>query len=209
MSVRHPQPDSVTPLLRPVSGPSREPVSDAELVSRARSGDRWAEEAIFRRHVEAVMGLATRLLRSTAEADDVVQDTFTDALQRLSRLDDPSRLRSWLLGIAVHRAQRRLRSRTMLRFFGLASAEPTLSTLASDDASPEVLAELRRIDRLLQGATVAERIAWQLRRVEGHKLEEIAALTSSSLATVKRRIDAVQKRIDAAIAAGGDVDGRG
>lgn len=176
--------------------PAREP-SDAELVGRARGGDRWATEAIFRRHVEAILGVATRLLGHTGEADDVVQDTFAAAFARLDRLDDPSRLRSWLLGVAVHRAQRRLRSRRFLSYFGLAEDAPALETLAAPEASPEVRAELAHIDRALAQVAVAERVAWQLRRVEGHKLEEIAALTGASLATVKRRIDAAEQAIAA------------
>lgn len=182
-----------SPLVEPLA-PTPEP-PDADLVGRARGGDRWATEAIFRRHVEAVLGVATRLLGRTGEADDVVQDTFAAAFLRLDRLDDPSHLRRWLLGIAVHRAQRRLRSRRFLAYFGLADDVPGLTALASSEASPEVRAELARVDGALARVTVAERVAWQLRRVEGHKLEEIAVLTEASLATVKRRIDAADRML--------------
>ena len=172
-----------------------ERVTDEELVRRALGGDRWAHEAIFRHHVEAVMGLATRLLGRADEADDVVQDTFATALTSLHQLDEPSRLERWLLRIAVHRAQRRLRSRRWKRFLGL-EEDAALSALVTSEASPEMRAELKQIDKILTKLPVEKRVAWQLRHVEGHKLEEIAALTETSLATVKRYVDAVEAELD-------------
>ncbi|MFO0685644.1 MAG: RNA polymerase sigma factor [Sandaracinus sp.] len=181
--------------------PQPEALPDEALVARARSGDRWAFEVIFRRHVEAILGMATRLLGSTSEADDVAQDTFQAAFERLERLDDPTRLRSWLMGIAVHRARRRLRARRVLHFFGL-GPDAGLYELASGDASPEVRADLVAIDALLARLPVEERIAWTLRHVEGERLEEIAQITGASLATVKRRIGAVEVRMRAMLERG-------
>jgi RNA polymerase sigma-70 factor (ECF subfamily) len=174
---------------------------DAELVRRARDGDRWAFEAIFRRHVDGVLGLATRMLGRTGEADDVAQDTFAAAFTRLERLDEPERLRSWLFGIAVHRIQRRLRHRRWLAFFG-ADVDGGLYELAAATASPEVRGELVLVDGILAQLPVAERIAWALRHVEGESLGDIAAITGASLATVKRRIAAVEVRMAAVIARG-------
>ena len=185
--------------LQTVAAPrSFERVADEELVRRALEGDRWAHEAIFRHHVEAVMGLATRLLGRTDEADDVVQDTFATALTSLHQLDEPSRLERWLLRIAVHRAQRRLRSRRWKTFLGL-DQDAALSALVTSEASPETRAELKQIDKILTKLPVDKRIAWQLRHVEGHKLEEIAALTQNSLATVKRYVDAVEAELERVI----------
>jgi RNA polymerase sigma-70 factor (ECF subfamily) len=187
-------------LRAPSSGPD-----DAELVRRARAGDRWAFEAIFRRHVDDVLGLATRLLGRTGEADDVVQDTFAAALTKLDRLDDPAQLRPWLRGIAVHRVRRRLRARRWLSLFGLGGGAggggegDGLFELASSDASPEVRGELVLIDGILARLPAEERIAWSLRRIEGEPLEEIARITGASLATVKRRIHAVEIRMRATI----------
>lgn len=193
-----PQRKSLRTPPRTVASPGPE---DAELVRRAQSGDRWAFEAIFRRHVGGVLGLATRLLGRTGEADDVAQDTFATALTSLDRLSEPERLRSWLFGIAVHRIQRRLRHRRWLSFFG-AHEEGGLHELVARTASPEVHAELVLVDGILARLPVAERIAWALRYVEGESLADIAAITGASLATVKRRIAAVEVRMSAVIARG-------
>lgn len=173
---------------------------DAELVQRAKEGDEWAREAIFRRHVDAVLGLATRMLGRTGEADDVAQDTFAAALTRLDRLEDPERLRPWLLGIAVHRVQRRLRQRRWLSFLGFdGEGHDGLFELAAPSASPEVRGELVLIDAILKRLPVEERIAWMLRHVEGEALGDIASITGVSLATVKRRIASAEALLESSI----------
>ncbi len=182
----------------------RDGVPDAELVARALGGDRWAHEAIFRRYVEDVLALATRMLGSSSEADDVAQDTFAAAFQRLDRLDQPERLRSWLIGIAVHRVRRRFQARRIRRFVGLGSDEPGLVELASPDSSPETRAELALVDGLLRQLPADERLAWMLHRVEGETLEDVASITGKSLATVKRRISAIDVRLQGLLTRGGE-----
>jgi RNA polymerase sigma-70 factor, ECF subfamily len=175
--------------------------SDAELVERAIGGDRWAQEAIFRRYAGAVGKLARRLLGHREDADDVVQETFVTAMTSLGSLTDPSGLRHWLMRIAVFRSRRRYRRRRMLRAVGLSRelADTTLARLAAQNTPPDVLHDLRRIDALLARVSTDERIAWMLRKVEGLTLEEVAKMSGCSLATAKRRIEAVQVRLDAAL----------
>jgi RNA polymerase sigma-70 factor (ECF subfamily) len=173
--------------------PSADRTTDVDLVARAQAGDRWAEEAIYRRHVRAVAGLVLRLLRNRAESEDVVQDTFAIALVELGALRDGAALRSWLSQIAVRQVKRRLRKRRLLRLFGLdgpAQEGVGLDSLAAEGVSGEVRAELAQLDRALLTLPVEQRIAWMLRYVDGDELEAVARACSCSLATVKRRIAA-------------------
>ncbi len=175
--------------------------SDEALVERALRGDAWAEEAIFRRYATKVLALAERLLRRTAEADDVVQDTFADAFTKLRTLRHPEAFRSWLFGIAVRRVRRRQRRMAFRRALGLDRGldDATLAMVASPDCSPDRIAELSRIDRILTELHPDQRNAWMLRRVEGEKLEDIASIVGCSLATAKRRIRAADVLIRAAL----------
>ena len=65
--------------------------ADQDLVERAQRGDAWAEEALFRRHVGRVAQLAAHLLGRTAEADDVVQDSFVIALEHALKVQASGR----------------------------------------------------------------------------------------------------------------------
>lgn len=180
--------------------PAAAALRDASLVERAKGGDRWAEEVIYRRYVGYIAGLAVRLLRSRSEMEDVVQETFALALERLSSLRDGDALRGWLAQIAVGQVRRRFRRKRLLALIGLDRSEhdAPLEALAAPTAeaqSPEALAELAALDRLLQTLPVEQRIAWVLRYVEGESLEDVARACACSLATAKRRIAAAEARV--------------
>jgi RNA polymerase sigma-70 factor (ECF subfamily) len=177
------------------------PLSDEELVGRLVEGDRWAKEALYRRYVRMVWSTALRLSGSRAEADDIVQDTFVEALRDVSALRSVEALRPWLLRITVHQAQRRFRRRSLLRRLGFGSGddEASLAALVDPKASAELRAELSRVDRALASVSVAERFTWILRHVEGHTLEEAAALSDCSLATAKRRLQRVNGAVTSAL----------
>lgn len=172
---------------------------DAELVSRALSGDRWAEEALYHRHVRAVTGVTVRLLGRTAEAEDVVQDSFVSALERLDQLREPRMFRAWLVRIAVHHVHRRFRRHRMRRALGLQDGldDASLHELAAPGTDAERIAELGRIDDALRVLPPKHRVAWMLRNVEGWRLRDVASMSGTSLASVKRWIakaDAVVAR---------------
>lgn len=171
--------------------------SDQELVERAQSHDSWAEEALFRRHVGRVSQVATRLLGRTAEAEDVIQDSFVIALEQLPKLREGAAFRSWLLRIVVHQAHRRYRKRRMLSRLGFVSYDDidALARQGREDLHPEARAELRKLDVVLQQLSARERFAWILRNVEGYQLEEVADACECSLATVKRWIAKVDERV--------------
>ncbi|MFO0725437.1 MAG: RNA polymerase sigma factor [Myxococcota bacterium] len=171
--------------------------SDAELVQKALEGSAWAEAALCRRHVRPLLGMLTRLLGSSIDADDVAQDAVVAALESLARLRNPAQFRTWLYGIAANLAKRRLRRRRFEQLLGLSpSAErPDLEVFGSRAISPESQAELAMIEAKVLRLPLDLRIAWSLRFVEGYELIEVAEICGCSLATLKRRLDKAQARL--------------
>jgi RNA polymerase sigma-70 factor, ECF subfamily len=163
-------------------------IADAELVRRARDGNEWATEAIYRRHVRRVASVAQRFLRDDGEVDDVVQETFMIAFEQLAKLADPAALGGWLAQIAVSRVHRRFRWRKWTRLWSGAELEASLHDQASSEASPEQRAELALIDRALGQMPLKLRTPWVLRHVVGYRLEDVATACECSLATIKRRL---------------------
>jgi RNA polymerase sigma-70 factor, ECF subfamily len=179
------------------ASPNAPPPDDAELVRRALKGDRWAEEALYRRHVRAVAQLVTRLLARSQEAEDLVQDAFLTAFRDIAELRQADSFQSWLMRVAVRLVHRRFRRRRLLRALGLdrEQDDATLSAQVDPAASPEVRAELARLDRVLGELPADQRVAWLLRVVEGYRLEHVASVCGCSLATAKRRIERARVRI--------------
>jgi len=175
--------------------------ADGELIERLLRGDQWAKEALYRRYVTVVWTTALHMLGNRSDAQDVVQDTFVEAFRDVGRLREHAALRPWLLRISVHQAHRRFRRRRLLRRLGLDRSvdDASLDALLHPGASPELRSELRSIERALSEASVAERFAWVLRYVDGHSLDEVAAASDCSLATVKRRLSRSQALVQAAL----------
>lgn len=165
-------------------------ISDNDLAHRLMAGEPWAREAFYRRYVKAVWCTALRLVGNRSDADDVVQDTFVEALRDVHKLREPARMRAWLLQITVHQAHRRFRKRKLMKKLGIERPQEDglLESLAKPGAPAEARAELACIDRVLGRVSATQRFAWMLRHVEGLSLEEVAQACDCSLATAKRRI---------------------
>jgi RNA polymerase sigma-70 factor (ECF subfamily) len=171
---------------------------DEQLVAAVRSGDRAAEEQLYRAHAPAVLSLATRLLRSHDEAMDVLQDTFVTAFEDIAQLREPAAFRAWLHRIAVRLVHRRFRRRKLLGLLGLdrRGEEISLESLADEAASPDARIELRWLDAALLRVDERSRVAWMLRHIEGLALDEVASACECSLATAKRRISAAEAAVE-------------
>jgi RNA polymerase sigma-70 factor (ECF subfamily) len=180
--------------------------SDAELANRLIAGEPWAREALYRRFVKSGWCTALRLVGNRPDADDIVQDTFVEALRDVDKLRDPARMRGWLLRIAVHQAHRRFRKRKLRRRLGMDRSieETSLEALAHPGTSTEARAELACIDRVLSRVTADQRFAWMLRHVEGMSLDEVALACDCSLATAKRRIAHTSQHLERMLGQGGE-----
>jgi RNA polymerase sigma-70 factor, ECF subfamily len=185
----HPSPPQPT---KSGAGPS-----DAALVLAARAGEEWAREALFRRYARLALALAYRILPRDADIDDLVQDSFLSAFQRLDRLSNPQAFQAWLTSIVVRTAGKRLRRRRLQLRLGLVQSEPIdVDQVVSRSAPPDIAAELRAVYGLLEKLSVEERIALVLRRVERLEIPEIAEQMGLSSSTVKRRLNAAEARLE-------------
>lgn len=141
--------------------------------------------------------MAFRLLGRDIDLDDLVQDSFVEALSNLHRLQQPAAFGGWLKTIVVFRAGKLIRRRRLATRLGLArgSLGIDLDALIAPGAPADVAAELRRVYRAVEAMPAELRIPLVLRRVEGLTLEEVATLTRTSIATVKRRIAEAERTL--------------
>ncbi|MCH9683882.1 MAG: RNA polymerase sigma factor [Deltaproteobacteria bacterium] len=170
---------------------------DEVLVARVLRGDPQAFRDLYGRHGRYVAGVVFRLMGDDADLEDIVQDTFVRAAERLASLRNPAQVRPWLVTIAVRLAQSRMtrrRRRSWLRQ-QIIRAAPTVSDPRDRAPADELYSALDQVPDKL-------RIPWILARVEGQKLEDVAAACDTSLATVKRRIAQAQTRLDRRLGAG-------
>jgi RNA polymerase sigma-70 factor, ECF subfamily len=179
--------------------------SDTALVNAARAGEKWAQEALFKRHARTVNGLAYRLLGRDEEVDDLVQEAFLAALRSLDRLENPQAFAAWLCSILVRTAHKTLRRRSMLTRLGLRRSTPIdPDAVMARSVPPDVRSELEAIYSVLDRMRPEVRVALVLHRVEGLSVPEIAERMGLSVSTVKRRLALAEKRLDHYVKQSGD-----
>jgi RNA polymerase sigma-70 factor (ECF subfamily) len=178
---------------------------DRELVALAASGDGDAFGELVSRHQDRVYAVAMHLLRDAAEAEEVVQETFLLALEKLSGFRGDAAFTTWLHRVAANAALMRLRRRR--RAPDSVAEAPMEELLPRFDAEGHLVAlrpghdwskraDEQLADRQVRQAVEAavqnlpedHRIVFLLRDVEELSSEAMAELLGISVAAVKSRL---------------------
>lgn len=164
------------------------------LIERARAGDTRAFEDLARQEERALYRHALRIVGTTSDAEDVVQDALFSAWRSIASFQGNS-FRAWLFRIATNRALDQLRSRKRRPELPLDPPDDDDVTWAEPVAAGPDLAQLAGdrealafVEMALGTLPAEQRTALLLRDVEGFAYEEIAVITSVEVGTVKSRI---------------------
>jgi RNA polymerase sigma-70 factor, ECF subfamily len=162
---------------------------ETALVERLRAGEPPAFEELVRRYQHRVFGVAVRMLRNAAEAEEAAQEVFLRVYRAVDEFRGEARLSTWLYAITSRVCLTRLGSgeRRLVR-----EGEETLTRLANGEATPGAALERSELEAALHRA-IAElpeerRIVVVLRDLEGLAYEEIAAALDLPLGTVRSRL---------------------
>ncbi|MBI2501910.1 MAG: sigma-70 family RNA polymerase sigma factor [Candidatus Latescibacteria bacterium] len=165
---------------------------DRELVAKALAGGPEAFGPIVEQYQGTVFAVALSRLGNFHEAEDVAQQVFVEAFQRLGRLRDPARLGAWLRSATVNRCIDLLRRNK--EDLGLDPEE-----LASHGPSPEEKLERREVRDQVMAAISRlppkQRETVTLFYISGHSIQEIAALQGVPTGSIKRRLYDARARL--------------
>jgi RNA polymerase sigma-70 factor, ECF subfamily len=162
------------------------------LVDGLKARKAWAERALLEEHAAFVERVLVRILGFHPELEDLVQEVFIRALERVHDVHDASGLRSWIGAIAVFVAREAVRRRRRRRWL-LVVAPEELPEPVAPSATPELRQAMRALYELLERMHPELRIVFALRVVDGMELGEVAELTDVSLSTVKRRVQRAEQ----------------
>jgi len=169
---------------------------EERLLLRARAGDRSAFEGIYRLHAGRVYATCRRLTGSRAEAEDLTQETFLRAWQRLPALESDHRLGAWLRRVAVNLACDGFRARRTRGTPELFDARVEAREARKSPARARTGDDLEEaISSLPEGA----RTAFVLFDVYGYRHEEIAALTGMAVGTSKAQVHRARRLLRRAL----------
>lgn len=150
-----------------------------DLVRRARAGDGVAFERLVRLHLRAAYSVAFAVTNDPNDAEDVTQDAFIAALERLEECKDPDRFSGWLLRIVRNRALNLRRAQNVRAAKPLADAVDAASGADPErDASRAMLRE--ELTAAMNELTETQRQVVLLHDLEGYRHREIGAVLGIS-----------------------------
>lgn len=155
---------------------------DVELCTHAAIGERRAFGELVRRHGSAVRGVLRRMGAQGSEADDVAQDAFLTAFERISEFRGEGTFAGWVKKIAARLYLRRLQKD---RRFGALSAEDAEKITEPDRGDADRRLDL---DEALKGLGIAERLCVTLCFGAGLSHQEASDALNLPLGTVKSHV---------------------
>lgn len=171
--------------------------SDRLLVERVQAGERQAFDLLVSKYQRRLMRLVARIVRDPAEAEDIVQETFIKAFRALRHFRGDAAFYTWLYRIGINTAKNYLVIQAR-RATGAAEAERDggeageASDGPRDINTPESMLASKQIAQTVNAAMdalpVDLRTAILLREIEGMSYEEISAIMSCPIGTVRSRI---------------------
>jgi RNA polymerase sigma-70 factor (ECF subfamily) len=167
--------------------------SDAELIAAVLRGDRASFEPLITKYQPRVFATARRYARRDVDVEDIVQDVFLKAYQKLETFRGEAPFEHWLMRLAVRACYDFLRERQRNRETNFTElSEPETDWLETFVAEPGAAAEdsdaaRELVARLLEALSPPARLVITLLEIEERSIKEIAELTGWSVPVVKVR----------------------
>lgn len=170
------------------------------LIARARRGDAAAFDALVRRHYRATFAVALAVVHRRADAEDVCQDAWVRALERLDELRDLDRFLPWLLQIVRNRA------RNFLDYQRLRAGPSLEANEAQESADPRQNLERERLRVRLEDAlrelVEIQRLVVLMHDLDGWEHRAIAGALAISEVMSRQHLFQARRRLRERLGAG-------
>jgi RNA polymerase sigma-70 factor (ECF subfamily) len=169
--------------------------NEAQVVDEARRGSREAFGELVRRYERRVVRVIAQFVRDQDLAQDLAQETFLRAYQRLEQFDPARRFGPWLFRIAVNLTLDYLRRRKRRGWWSLFSDASTERSPDPATSDPRQALDLRQeVEAVLERIPEKYRTVLVLRDLENFSTSEIAAILNRKEATVRWRLAEARQR---------------
>ncbi|WP_026998425.1 RNA polymerase sigma factor [Eisenibacter elegans] len=161
-------------------------------VDACRQGDRAAQYYIYKQYAKAMFNVSMRILNDQAEAEDVLQEAFLDAFQKIDSFQGEATFGAWLKRIVVNRSINQLRKRKEQSSPLDEQAEvPDEPTPDEDDLALEV----EKVHRAMALLPDGFRTVLSLYLIEGYDHAEIAQILQVTTSTSKSQLNRAKKKL--------------
>ncbi len=179
------------------------PLSDEDLVRKAKSGDSWAANELFRRYHNKAYSITYAMCSGNSEeAKETLQEAFIKAFQNLNKFREDASFYTWFYRIVVNTCldKRRANSRWKRLFSFWPSRGPSEQDDQvefdprdmTQDSDPLLAVQNKELGRAMRKAIMnlpeKQRAVFHLKVIEGMKIREVAKIMGSAEGTVKTHL---------------------
>lgn len=181
-------------------------VSLRELVEKAQAGDVEAFEVLYRQHLGRVYALCLRMCGGPQEAEELTQEAFVRAWEKLQSFRHRSSFSSWLHRLTVNVVLGRWRSNSRRRERVVILGDVATSDIASlDDLAASRVAPSKRgtrldLERAIARLPTGARTVLVLHDIEGYRHRDIAEITGLKEGTSKAQLHRARKLLRESLA---------
>jgi len=164
-----------------------------ELINACRTGDRNAQFRIYKLYYKAMFNISLRIVNDTAEAEDIMQESFLDAFQRLNSYSGEGSFGSWLKRIVINRSLDYLRK--IKDTVSLDDGNFDLPDPVKENSEEEIQFQVSEIKRAISKLPEEYRVVLSLFLLEGYDHEEIAQILKISNQLSRTRYSRARQKL--------------
>ena len=176
---------------------------EAALVRRVQARDEMAFREIVERYQSKVFSIIYGILRNHNDAEDIAQQVFAKIYFSIRNFDFRSSLLTWIYKITVNECYDYLRKKRVRKLvyesdFSVEDAQRLETADPAVDPAPAVdkrLAQHDLVVKLLSKVSEEDRTLILLKEVEGHSVEELAAMTGLNENTIKVKLFRTRQKL--------------
>ncbi len=184
------------------SGPTghslpRDIAGERDLIERVQRGDTEAYDDLVSRYLRRVISIAWGFVRNAQDAEDLAQEAFVKAYEKIARFRPAEPFGPWIYRIVTNLSLDVVKHRARFRHVEIDEMGEEESTARRDGADLPARSNeiVRRIDDALETLPDMQRLVARLHLVEELKHPEIAAMTGLSEGTVRSHLSLARKKL--------------
>lgn len=170
---------------------------ERDLLLRVQAGDRSAFDLLVRRHLPRARLIAKRLMQDPDDADDLVQDAFLRALERIATFDVSRAFEPWFTRLLINLGRDQHRKRTVRRTE--AHHPETIPGGARPDREAERSDLRSSLELALESLPQRQRLIVTLFEIDGRSTEEIARMLNVTQVTIRWHLHQARRALRAAL----------
>lgn len=172
-------------------------IQHKEIIERIKRGERKAQFEIYKLYYKAMYNTALRIVNSSLEAEDIMQDAFLSAFSKITTYKGEVSFGAWLKKIVVNKSLDFLKKR-QIKFDEINENEKFIDT---DDFSSEkeIKAQVQAIKQAITKLADGYRIVLSLYLLEGYDHNEIAEILGISASSSRSQFTRAKKKLKSII----------